>query len=69
MTQTLTLTESELNNLHMALLIADQVTRTQLLSTTDGEIRHNTTQNRFQGIQALLGKVVRELDAINADRI
>lgn len=66
---TINLTEAELNNLHMALLIADQEARVRLLRSTDGEIRHNLAQNQFQGVQALLSKVLKELDIINASTL
>ena len=66
---TITLNESQLNFLCMALELAEQNAATRIQNSTDGEIRHNVAINQRKAFIELSSMVAKEMDKLYADNI
>lgn len=66
---TITLTEQQLNSLHMALDLAYTEVLSRLQTVEKGSIRMNVLSNQRQHFNELTSIVLKQLDSLNADRI
>ena len=66
---TITLNRQQLESLHMALDLAYTEVLSRLQTVEKGSIRMNVLSNQRQHFSELTSIVVKQLDALNADRI